>query len=96
MVLQVLLFSTVIGDALGPLAPPVYVASQVLVLLAVWRNRAIPGMLLVLLGGAANLLAIAANGGYMPVSPDALADAGSPARRATRTAGSSTPSRSPR
>jgi hypothetical protein len=72
LALQVMLFSTVVGDALGPVAPPVYVVSQVLVLAAVWRNRAIPGMFVVLLGGAANLVAIVANGGYMPVSPDAL------------------------
>ena len=42
------------------------------VLAAVWKNRAIPGLPLVLLGGAANLVAICANGGYMPVSRDAL------------------------
>lgn len=72
LVLQVVLFSTVVGDALGPLAPPVYVVSQVVVLVAVWRNRAIPGLPIVLLGGAANLVAIVANGGYMPVSPEAL------------------------
>ena len=42
------------------------------VLVAVWRNLAIPGLRLVLVGGASNLIAICANGGYMPVSPDAL------------------------
>ncbi len=78
LVLQVLLFSTAIGDALGTVAPPVYVVSQVIVLAAVWRNRAIPGMPVVLLGGAANLVAIVANGGYMPVSPDALVALGRP------------------
>jgi Family of unknown function (DUF5317) len=40
-----------------------------------WR---VPGMLVVALGGAANLLAIAANGGVMPASPSALAGAGLP------------------
>jgi hypothetical protein len=73
LALQVLLFSTAAGDALGPLAPLAYVVSQVAVLAAVWRNRAIPGMPVVLLGGALNLAAIVANGGYMPVSADALA-----------------------
>ncbi len=72
MVAQLLLFSSGVGDALGPLAPVVYVASNVAVLAAVWKNRAIPGLLLVLLGGAANLVAICANGGYMPVNHDAL------------------------
>ena len=69
---QVLLFSTPIGDALGPAAPAAYVASNLAVLAAVVRNLAIPGLPLVLLGGAANLLAIVANGGFMPVSADAL------------------------
>lgn len=72
MAAQVLLFSTPLGDALGPTAPVAYIASNVAVLIAVWRNRAIPGLWLVLAGGAANLIAICANGGYMPVSPDAL------------------------
>jgi hypothetical protein len=69
---QVLLFSSPLGDAIGPAAPVVYVASNVAVLAAVWRNIAIPGLPLVLVGGAANLVAIVANRGYMPVSPDAL------------------------
>ena len=38
---QVLLFSSPLGDAIGPAAPVVYVASNVAVLLAVWRNLAI-------------------------------------------------------
>lgn len=76
MALQVLLFSSPLGDALGPLAPAVYIASNVAVLAAVWRNLAIPGLGLVLLGGASNLVAIIVNGGYMPVSPDALAAMG--------------------
>jgi hypothetical protein len=72
MVVQLLLFSTSLGDALGPAAPLVYVASNLAVLVAVWKNRSIPGLPLVLVGGAANLLAICANGGYMPVSSAAL------------------------
>lgn len=76
MAIQVLLFSSPLGDALGPAAPAVYVASNVAVLVAVWRNLAIPGLPLVLLGGIANLVAIVANRGYMPVSPDAAAAMG--------------------
>ena len=60
----------------GPPRPAVYVASNVAVLVAVWRNLAIPGLPLVLVGGIANLVAIVANGGFMPVSPDALAAMG--------------------
>ena len=78
MAIQVALFSTPAGDALGPLAPAAYVVSNLMVLVAVARNLALPGLPLVLIGGAANLLAICANGGYMPVSPDALAAMGRP------------------
>jgi len=45
-------------------------------LAANWR---VPGVPLVALGAGLNLLAIAANGGIMPASPDALASAGLPA-----------------
>ena len=53
-----------------------YVLSNLAVLVAVWRNLAIPGLVLVLAGGAANLVAICVNGGYMPVSPAALSAMG--------------------
>jgi hypothetical protein len=76
MVGQVLLFSTPLGGQLGDAAPAAYVASNVVVLAAVGRNLAIPGLLLVLIGGAANLITIVANGGYMPVSPEAVAAMG--------------------
>jgi hypothetical protein len=73
---QVLLFSTSLGGQLGDAAPAAYVASNAVVLIAVARNLAIPGLALVLIGGAANLVTIVANGGYMPVSPDAVAAMG--------------------
>jgi Family of unknown function (DUF5317) len=76
MLAQLALFSSPVGNALGPIAPIVYLASNGLVLAAVARNLAIPGLPLVLLGGASNVLAIVANGGYMPVSPEALAAMG--------------------
>jgi Family of unknown function (DUF5317) len=44
-------------------------------LAANWR---VPGMPLITLGAACNLLAIAANGGVMPASPSSLARAGLP------------------
>jgi Family of unknown function (DUF5317) len=72
MAAQLLLFSSPLGEALGPAAPVVYMATNGVVLVAVARNLAIPGLPLVLLGGAANLFAIVANGGYMPVSPAAV------------------------
>ena len=76
MLVQLALFSTPAGDALGPLAPWAYLASNALVLGAVARNILVPGLPLVFLGGLSNVVAIVANGGYMPVSPEALAAMG--------------------
>jgi Family of unknown function (DUF5317) len=45
-----------------------HVATYALAAWFVWANRAIPGVVLLAIGGAANLLAIAANGGVMPTS----------------------------
>ncbi len=72
MAAQLLLFSSPLGDALGLVAPAVYMATNGVVLVVVARNLAIPGLPLVLLGGASNLLAMIVNGGYMPVSRAAL------------------------
>ena len=76
MACQLLLFSTPVGNFLGDAAALVYIASNVAVLVAVAANLAIPGLAFVLAGGASNLIAIVANGGYMPVSPEALATMG--------------------
>jgi hypothetical protein len=72
MAAQLLLFSSPLGNALGLAAPAVYMATNGIVLVVVARNLAIPGLPLVLLGGASNLLAMIVNGGYMPVSRAAL------------------------
>jgi hypothetical protein len=76
MAVQLLLFSSPLGDALGDVAALAYVLSSIAVLVAVAANLAIPGLPFVLVGGTLNLLAIVANGGYMPVSPSALAAMG--------------------
>ncbi len=76
MLIQMLIFSTQAGDTLGPWAVVAYVVSNVAVLIGVGRNVAIPGLWVVLVGGASNLVAISLNGGYMPASPDALAALG--------------------
>ncbi len=41
-----------------------------------WLNRAVPGLLLIALGGGTNAAVIALNGGTLPADPDALAEAG--------------------
>jgi hypothetical protein len=60
------------------LRPLLHVASYLVAGAFLVANRRLPGMALVGLGAAANLLAIAANGGVMPASPAALAAAGRP------------------
>lgn len=73
LVVQVLLFSDPISAAVGDGAPAIYVASTAAVLIAVLRDVAIPGMALIAIGAGSNLVAIGANGGYMPADPMALA-----------------------
>jgi hypothetical protein len=76
LAVQIALFSEPISDRVGDLGPWIYVGSTLLVLVVVLRNIRITGLPLVAAGAASNLLAIVANGGYMPASPDAAAAAG--------------------
>jgi hypothetical protein len=73
---QLVLFSDPVRERVGDLGAPLYVASTVVVLIAVIRNIRIPGMALVALGAGCNLAAIVANGGYMPASEGAFAALG--------------------
>ena len=75
-VVQLVLFSDPLRERIGDMGAPLYVASTVLVLIAVIRNIRIPGMALVAVGAASNLAAIVANGGYMPASEGAFAALG--------------------
>jgi hypothetical protein len=76
LAVQLVVFFGPVADRIGALGVPLYVGSTLLVLVAVLRNLGVPGMALVAAGAAANLAAIAANGGYMPASADALAALG--------------------
>lgn len=76
LLVQVVLFSEAVAERIGPLGPPIYVASTALVLTAVLANRSIPGMAIVALGAVSNLAAIVANGGFMPASRSALTTLG--------------------
>lgn len=49
-----------------------FLLSHLLLLAFVWRNRRQPGVVVVGLGIAINLLVILANGGFMPISPETL------------------------
>ncbi len=76
LVVQVALFSDQVSAWIGSAGPPIYVASTVVVVAAVLRNRDIVGMPIVAYGAACNLAAILANGGFMPASAAALASLG--------------------
>ena len=73
---QVLLFSDAVASRVGDLGPVLYVASTLVVVVAVVRNVAIPGLPLVVVGATCNLCAIIANGGFMPASASAMAALG--------------------
>ena len=70
---QVVLFLGPVSERVGGLGVPVYVGSTAMVLAVVLRNLRVPGLILVAAGALSNLVAIVANGGYMPTSAAALA-----------------------
>jgi hypothetical protein len=53
-----------------------FLSSHVLLLVTVWVNRSLPGMLWVGAGLLLNLVVMVANGGWMPVAPQAVIRAG--------------------
>ena len=79
LIVQIVLFSEPVAAGVGDLGPVLYVASTAAVFVAVLRNWRIPGLALIAVGAASNLLAIAANGGVMPASPEAVAALGAEA-----------------
>jgi hypothetical protein len=74
--IQMLLFSTPLTERVGAFGAPLYVLSTGLVFVGLLANLRIRGLQIVTIGAACNLIAIVANGGYMPASPAALAAAG--------------------
>jgi hypothetical protein len=76
LVAQIILFAPAVADLVGDLGPALYVGSTLAVFVAVLRNWRIPGLAIVAVGAACNLLAILANGGVMPASPEAVAALG--------------------
>jgi hypothetical protein len=76
LALQLVIFPPAGTPAWPSLTPALYVVSMGLIGLWAWLNRRIPGVLLFGAGLLCNLLAIAANGGYMPVDPRVASLAG--------------------
>ena len=76
LALQIGIFSETIGRAVGDAGPAIYIASAVIVFVAVLRNVRVPGVAVIAIGAGCNLAAIVANGGWMPADPAALAAIG--------------------
>ncbi len=64
------------GDSYLHLQRGALVVSSLLLLPVVWRNRRSPGLILIGLGLALNLTVMVANGGFMPITPEAVARIG--------------------
>lgn len=71
-----ILFITILPGHLDGIHAPAHLMTYGLAAAFMWANRAIPGVWLIGLGAAANFTVIAANGGVMPASGQALAAAG--------------------
>lgn len=72
--LQVLAIEVLTGN--GPAHRVLHVASYALAAGFVWANRRLPGVIVLGVGGALNLTAIAANDGVMPAGESAMRFAG--------------------
>jgi hypothetical protein len=68
---QLALFSEPVAERVGAVGPILYVVSTGVVFVVLLRNLGLPGLPVVAVGAALNLLAIVANGGYMPSDPAA-------------------------
>ncbi len=71
LLIQLLLFARPVAELVGAGGPLLYVPSTLMVLAALLRNLRLPGMGILGLGAGLNLVAVLANGGYMPSSPEA-------------------------
>jgi len=64
-----------------------HIATYILLLIGIWLNRRLPGMIWILAGLVLNLVVIAANGGFMPITPEAVQKIGHADRVASLEAG---------
>ncbi len=69
-------FSEAGGEQVGGTRVLVLIGSYLILLVFIWENRTLPGIWLVGAGLAANLAVMLANGGYMPITREALTSAG--------------------
>lgn len=65
-----------LGPALTEPARVLFPLTHLAIILVAWLNRDLAGMYLLAAGVALNLLVMVANGGFMPIAPEALVQAG--------------------
>jgi hypothetical protein len=71
LAVQVVLFARPVAEHVGSEGPVIYVLSTLAVMAALLRNLTRPGLVVIAVGAALNLVAVLANGGAMPSSPEA-------------------------
>jgi hypothetical protein len=71
LAVQLVLFAAPVAERIGSLGPGIYIISTLAVLAALLRNLRLPGLPIIAVGAGLNLVAILANGGHMPSSPQA-------------------------
>jgi fermentation-respiration switch protein FrsA (DUF1100 family) len=71
LLVQLVLFSEPVESRIGSAGPAIYVVSTLVVMAALLRNLRLPGLAIIAIGATMNLVAVIANGGAMPSSPDA-------------------------
>lgn len=76
LAIQILVVNVLPSALPQPVSAALHLASYGMAAAFLLVNRRVPGLLLVGVGGLANLAAISANGGVMPASPHALRAAG--------------------
>lgn len=74
--IQLLIFNDKGEEILGRMLPLAYVATLAIMVVFLLKNRRVTGIPVLLAGLVLNLLVIGANGGYMPVRPEALRQVG--------------------
>jgi hypothetical protein len=71
LAVQLALFAGPVAQHVGSEGPVIYVASTLVVLVALLRNLALPGLAIIAIGAVLNLIPVIANGGAMPSAPEA-------------------------
>jgi hypothetical protein len=75
LVVQILI-TEIVTDGPRALLIGLHLATYAVAGIAIWANRAVPGLLVLAIGAAMNAVTIALNDGTLPASPHALAAAG--------------------